>query len=85
MSIFVNYDGPKLDNEQKRVVRSRAMVVVRGRRKQAKCQVKLCGRMLDEERKGVDESQRTTSNNVALQARTMALAQNRRLVCKCRY
>ncbi|KAH6856157.1 hypothetical protein B0I37DRAFT_69827 [Chaetomium sp. MPI-CAGE-AT-0009] len=37
MSIFVNYDGPKLDKEQKRVVRSRAMVVVRGRRKQAEC------------------------------------------------
>ncbi|KAK4044114.1 hypothetical protein C8A01DRAFT_31713 [Parachaetomium inaequale] len=36
MAIFVNYDGPKLDTEQKRVVRSRAMVVVRGRRKQAK-------------------------------------------------
>ncbi|EAQ87647.1 predicted protein [Chaetomium globosum CBS 148.51] len=40
MSIFVNYDGPKLDKEQKRVVRSRPMVVVRGRRKEAKCQVK---------------------------------------------
>ncbi|KAK3294387.1 uncharacterized protein B0H64DRAFT_343731 [Chaetomium fimeti] len=57
MSIFVNYDGPKLDKDQKRVVRSRAMVVVRGRRKQAECQVKSrrgtpkrLGRAPDEER-----------------------------------
>jgi hypothetical protein len=55
MAIFVNYDGPKLDTEQKRVVRSRAMVVVRGRRKQAKCQAKsspdLSSRLLQTARK----------------------------------
>ncbi len=36
MAIFVNYDGPKLDKQQKQVVRSQVMVVVRGRQKQVK-------------------------------------------------
>lgn len=36
MSVFVNYGGPKLDKKQKQVVRSQAMVSVRGQQKQAK-------------------------------------------------
>lgn len=41
MTVFVNYDGPKLDKKQKKAVRSQVMVVVRGlQKKQAnlKCQ-----------------------------------------------
>jgi hypothetical protein len=34
MAIFVNYEGPKLAKEQKQVVRSQVMIVVRGRQKQ---------------------------------------------------
>jgi hypothetical protein len=36
MAIFVNYEGPKLAREQKQVVRSHVMVLVRDRQKQAK-------------------------------------------------
>ena len=36
MPVFVNYAGPKLDKKQKQIVRSQAMVSVRGQQKQAK-------------------------------------------------
>ncbi|KAK3900282.1 hypothetical protein C8A05DRAFT_17396 [Staphylotrichum tortipilum] len=36
MAIFVNYGGPRLDKEQKQVIRSQVMIVVRGRQKQVK-------------------------------------------------
>ncbi|KAK0736198.1 hypothetical protein B0T21DRAFT_366465 [Apiosordaria backusii] len=36
MSVFVNYGGPKLDKKQKQLVRSQAMVSVRGQQKLAK-------------------------------------------------
>lgn len=36
MSVFVNYGGPKLDKKQKQLVRSQAMVSVRGQQKQNK-------------------------------------------------
>jgi len=41
MSVFVNYDGPSLGKKQQRLVRSRAMVVVRGQQKQAKATAEL--------------------------------------------
>ena len=44
MTVFVNYDGPKLDRKQKKAVRSQVMVVVRGlQKKQAslKCNARL--------------------------------------------
>jgi hypothetical protein len=36
MSVFVNYGGPKLDKKQKQLVRSQAMVSVRGQQKLCK-------------------------------------------------
>lgn len=36
MSVFVNYGGPKLDKKQKQLVRSQAMVSVRGQQKLAR-------------------------------------------------
>ncbi|KAK0710610.1 hypothetical protein B0H67DRAFT_601597 [Lasiosphaeris hirsuta] len=36
MSVFVNYGGPSLDKKQQRIVRSQAMVSVRGQQKQAR-------------------------------------------------
>jgi len=34
MSVFINYEGPNLGKKQKRVVRSQAMVAVRGQQRQ---------------------------------------------------
>jgi len=36
MSVFVNYEGPNLGKKQNQVVRSQAMVVVRGQQRKAK-------------------------------------------------